>query len=101
MNIRHSTEQDFDRMMEIYSFAREYMAEHGNPNQWGPTNCPPEALIRSDIRDGNSYVCLNATCLAVTASLAASGQCETIPACPEQDERGLYMRLTVPKKKLE
>ena len=43
---------------------------------------------------------VDATCLAVTASLAASGQCETIPACPEQDERGLYMRLTVPKKKL-
>ena len=38
MNIRHSAEQDFDRMMEIYSFARKYMAEHGNPNQWGPTN---------------------------------------------------------------
>ena len=43
---------------------------------------------------------VDATCLAVTASLAASGQCETIPACPERDERGLYMRLTVPKKKL-
>ena len=43
---------------------------------------------------------VDATCLAVTASLAASGQYETIPACPEQDERGLYMRLTVPKKKL-
>ncbi len=41
---------------------------------------------------------VDATCLAVTASLAASGQCETIPACPEQDERGLYMRQTVPKK---
>ena len=40
-------------MMEIYGFAREYMAEHGNPNQWGPTNWPPEALIHNDIRDGN------------------------------------------------
>lgn len=44
---------------------------------------------------------VDATCLAVTASLTASGQCETIPACPEQDETGLFMRLTVPKKKLE
>ena len=59
MVIRHSTEQDFDRMMEIYSYARKYMAEHGNPNQWGPTNWPPEKLIHSDIRNGNSYVCLN------------------------------------------
>ena len=59
MKIRHSTEQDFKRMMEIYSFARNYMAEHGNPNQWGPTNWPPEELIHNDIRNGNSYVCVN------------------------------------------
>ena len=57
MKIRHSTEQDFDRMMEIYGFARRYMAEHGNPNQWGPTNWPPEELIHRDIASGNSYVC--------------------------------------------
>lgn len=59
MIIRHSTERDFDRIMEIYSFARRYMAEHGNPDQWGPTNWPPEKLIHSDIQDGNSYVCVN------------------------------------------
>lgn len=59
MKIRKSTNQDLNRMMEIYSYARTYMAEHGNPNQWGPTNWPPEDLIRNDIRDGNSYVCLN------------------------------------------
>ena len=46
-------------MMEIYAFARAFMAEHGNPNQWGPTNWPPEELIRRDIREGRSYVCLN------------------------------------------
>ena len=34
------------------------MAEHGNPNQWGPTNWPPEELIRADIAAGNSYVCV-------------------------------------------
>jgi len=59
MKIRHSTEHDIDKMMEIYSFARKYMAEHGNPNQWGPTNWPPEELIRRDIQSGSSYVCLN------------------------------------------
>ena len=59
MIIRHAAEQDFDRMMEIYSFARRYMAEHGNPNQWGPTQWPPEDLIRNDIRNGNSYVCVS------------------------------------------
>ena len=46
-------------MMEIYVYARRFMAEHGNPNQWGPRLWPPEALIRRDIAEGNSYVCLN------------------------------------------
>ena len=59
MNIRKSTEQDLERMMEIYAYARRFMAENGNPNQWGPTNWPPEQLIRSDIKTGNSYVCTN------------------------------------------
>ncbi len=59
MKIRKSTEQDFERMMEIYSYARSFMAEHGNPRQWGATHWPPEALIHNDIKDGNSYVCVN------------------------------------------
>ena len=59
MKIRKSTEQDLNRIMEIYSFARQFMAAHGNPDQWGPTNWPPEALIRKDIAEGNSYVCVN------------------------------------------
>ena len=59
MNIRNSTPDDFPRIMEIYSYARAFMADHGNPNQWGPTQWPPEDLIRQDIRDGNSYVCIN------------------------------------------
>ncbi|MCI8335407.1 MAG: GNAT family N-acetyltransferase [Lachnospiraceae bacterium] len=58
MEIRRSTEKDFERMMEIYQYARHFMAEHGNPNQWGSTNWPPESLIHSDIAEGNSYVCI-------------------------------------------
>ena len=59
MEIRHSTEQDFPRMMEIYRYARRFMAEHGNPHQWGDTTWPPEDLIHADIADGNSYVCVH------------------------------------------
>ena len=59
MKIRKSTEQDLERMMEIYVYAREYMAKTGNPNQWGPTNWPPEHLLHRDIETGNSYVCEN------------------------------------------
>ena len=58
MEIRHAAEKDFQRIMEIYEYARHFMAEHGNPNQWGPTNWPPESLIHADIADHNSYVCI-------------------------------------------
>ena len=57
MKVRHSTQSDLPRMMEIYAHARAFMAAHGNPNQWGPTGWPPEALLREDIRQGHSYVC--------------------------------------------
>jgi len=59
MEIRKATLADLDRMMEIYAYARAFMASHGNPNQWGPTCWPPESLIRSDIATGRSYVCVN------------------------------------------
>lgn len=59
MKIRKSTAYDFTRIMDIYDYARDFMAKTGNPNQWGPTHWPPKELIRNDIRTGNSYVCLN------------------------------------------
>ena len=58
MEIRRSTKDDLNRIMKIYEYARRFMAEHGNPNQWGPTSWPPEELIHSDIEHGNSYVCI-------------------------------------------
>ena len=59
IRIRKTNETDFKRIMEIYEYARAFMAKTGNPNQWGPTNWPPEALIHEDILKGNSYVCTN------------------------------------------
>ena len=43
---------------------------------------------------------LDAACLAVTAMLSSHGMCETIPEVPEQDDNGLTMKLTVPKKNI-
>ena len=59
MEIRKATEQDLGKMMAIYAYARDFMVRTGNLNQWGPTNWPPEELIRSDIAAGNSYVCVS------------------------------------------
>jgi len=66
MEIRKSVETDFETIMKTYDFARRFMAEHGNPNQWGPTNWPPESLIRRDIDDGKSYVCIEGEKIAGT-----------------------------------
>lgn len=59
MYIRHALLSDLPRMLEIYAYARGFMARTGNPLQWGPTNWPPEALLREDIVQGRSYVCVD------------------------------------------
>ena len=59
MEIRHTAEADLARVMDIYAHARAFMAAHGNPKQWGPTNWPPEALVRQDIARGKGYVCVH------------------------------------------
>ncbi len=41
---------------------------------------------------------LDAACLALTAAMSAHGMCDTIPEEPEPDDKGLSMKLTVPKK---
>ncbi len=57
MVIRRTETGDFPRVMEIYAGARAFMAEHGNPRQWGATNWPPADLILRDIELGKSFVC--------------------------------------------
>ena len=61
MYVRPATESDLTRMLEVYAGARAFMAAHGNPDQWGADNWPPEALIRTDIKSGKSFVCLSGT----------------------------------------
>ena len=58
LNIRHARIEDLPRQMEIYAHARAFMAEHGNPRQWGATGWPHEDVIRADIAAGKSYVCV-------------------------------------------
>ena len=46
--VRKAQPGDLPRILEIYAFARKFMAENGNPTQWG-TDKPGEALLRQDI----------------------------------------------------
>ena len=54
-SVRKAVRGDLPRVLEIYAAARRFMAERGNPNQWGTGNPPAERLIE-DIAAGNLYV---------------------------------------------
>ncbi len=54
--IRKSTIEDIPRLQEIFAIARKFMAETGNPEQWGD-DYPCEELLKEDIVSGDSYVC--------------------------------------------
>ncbi len=55
MKIRKAAAADLGEIMQIYAYARRFMAENGNPGQW-VNGHPPQELIQSDIEAGKSYV---------------------------------------------
>lgn len=57
MKIRKAEPEDLKDIMDIYAYARKFMAEHGNAGQWG-TNFPPQSMIETDIQEQKSYVCV-------------------------------------------
>ena len=57
MEIRKTKIEELDKVMAIYAHARQFMAETGNPNQWGNIK-PHREWIVADIEKGNSYVCV-------------------------------------------
>ena len=56
MRIRKTTLNDLEPVMAMYDYARKFMQEHGNPNQW-INGYPSEEYIRREIADGHSYIC--------------------------------------------
>lgn len=58
MTIRLSRIEDLDEIMDIYSYARQFMKAHGNPHQW-INGYPSTQLIRQEIAAEHSYVCEN------------------------------------------
>ncbi len=47
--------EDLPRIQEIYAYARGFMAQTGNPNQW-KNNHPPVVQLEADIAEGTLYV---------------------------------------------
>lgn len=58
MNIRPTVPEDLKAVMAIYAYARRFMQEHGNPNQW-IDGYPSEELILQEINNKHSFVCEN------------------------------------------
>ena len=56
MEIRHGKKEDLPALMAIFKRARAFMAETGNPHQWGDHDWPPQSLIEEDIEQGHNYV---------------------------------------------
>ena len=53
--IRKAVREDLPGILKIYENARKFMAENGNPNQWGKTN-PPQSVLERDIELGQLCV---------------------------------------------
>ena len=66
MLIRKARPQELDTLMDLFAYARRFMTDHGNPNQWSSTNWPPRNLIADDISRGKSYVCEHDGSIAAT-----------------------------------
>ncbi len=56
MTVRKAAVSDYNRIMEIYSYAREFMADTGNPHQWGDLGYPYPDLIKEDIEKQQLFV---------------------------------------------
>ena len=52
--VRKAKREDLSRIEAIYAYARKFMAETGNPNQWGTTHPPKDQLVE-DIRQGDKF----------------------------------------------
>ena len=50
MNIRKAIPSDYNRIMEIYAIAMEYMKNSGNPNQW-KDHYPEKNIVNKDIEE--------------------------------------------------
>lgn len=55
LSIRRSSFDDIPQLQKIFAYARHFMAETGNSQQW-IASYPNDELLQMDIEKGNSYV---------------------------------------------
>ena len=59
IKIRKAKVEDIDRLMEIFSVAREFMKSTGNANQW-INGYPQKEFILEEIENNHCYACVTA-----------------------------------------
>ena len=70
LRIRTAILDDLPAALELYADARRFMAENGNPDQWGASNYPPESMLRDDVAQQTLYVAFDANSTDDTDMLA-------------------------------
>ena len=58
--IRLATKEDLNIILDIFAYARKFMASTGNPNQW-VNNYPSSDILIDDINKGHLHVCYDET----------------------------------------
>ena len=54
--IRRALPQELPAILRLYAEARSFMAEQGNPTQWGKSS-PAQNVLEEDIRKQQLYIC--------------------------------------------
>lgn len=60
--IRLAEKEDLQRVLEIYTVAKNFMHTHGNPNQWNGAY-PDDQTLLSDIEKRQLYVLYDDACI--------------------------------------
>ncbi len=55
MTVRNATIKDLPEILNIYAYARQFMRDTGNPNQWKTTN-PTQETLENDINNNDLYL---------------------------------------------
>ena len=69
MEIRKTTLQDVDTVLDVFASAKRYMKENGNASQWDDSY-PDRATLERDIAGGNSYVFVDGLALVAFDCIA-------------------------------
>lgn len=74
MEIRKTTLQDVDTVLDVFAAAKRYMRANGNASQWGD-EYPDRSIVTYDIACGSSYVMLeNGEIVGTFAPLSRRGR---------------------------